>query len=100
MPKSFEEFRALIKSGSEIIYPTNQPTQFKDLMDISIDNQALLETILENQAFIMAKMNYPNDAEKFQNAHHEFFKEMERDAHEKSITLRAHFAKMLADRDK
>lgn len=88
----------MMKSGAEIKYTDDVPTEIRDLMEISINNQALLETILENQAFIMAKLNYPDDAEQFQNAHHEFFQEMEKDAHEKAINLRNYFSKMLEER--
>ena len=100
MPKSIEEFREMMKSGAEIKFSANIPQGIKDLMEMSINNQALLETILENQAFIMAKLNYPDDVEKFQSAHHEFFQEMEKDAYEKAISLRNNFSKILEDRDK
>ncbi len=99
MPKPFGQFRDMMKSGAEIKYSADIGKRIADLMDISIDNQALLETILENQAFIMAKLNYPDDAEKFQKAHHEFFEAMEKDAHEKALNLRDHFAKMFQSRD-
>ncbi len=98
MPQSFEEFREMMRAASQSESSLDGPQEIKDLLEISINNQALLETILENQAFIMAKLNYPDDAEKFQSAHHEFFQAMEQDAREKADTLRTYFAKLLAGR--
>ncbi len=98
MAKSLEEFREMMRSGAQIKYSQDVPSEIRDLMEMSINNQALLETILENQAFIMAKLNYPDDVEQFQNAHHEFFQEMEKDAHEKANNLRTYFSKLLEER--
>ncbi len=97
MPQSFEEFREMMRAASGNAAP-NASQEIQDLLEISINNQALLETILENQAFIMAKLNYPDDVEKFQNAHHEFYRAMEQDAKDKAETLRNYFAQLLADR--
>ena len=98
MPQSFEEFREMMRAASQGESPVDAPQEIKDLLEISLNNQALLETILENQAFIMAKLNYPDDVEKFQNAHHEFYRAMEQDARDKAETLRNYFAKLLEGR--